>query len=76
MKSILACSLVAAAIVGVTPAMAQSFSVGPNGVGVDVGRPHYRDYERDRDYRPYRDDEGRSVYRDRDYHYNRDYDDR
>ena len=76
MKSILACSLIAAALVGAAPAMAQSFSVGPDGVGVDVGRPHYRDYDRDRAYRPYREDEGRSAYRDRDYRYRRDYDDR
>jgi hypothetical protein len=74
MKSILACSLIAMTIVGATPVLAQGVYVGPNGVGVDVGRPH-RDWDRDH-YRQYRDDEGRSVYRDGDNRYNRDYDER
>jgi hypothetical protein len=47
-------ALTGAAILALTiPVAAQvGVDVGPGGVGVHLGgRPHYRDYDRDRDYR-------------------------
>ena len=69
MRKIMICTMLALGVTAVTPALAQSVYVGPNGVGVDTGIRHHRDYERDR-YDRYHDRdsyEGRSVYSDRDY---------
>jgi hypothetical protein len=64
MNKLIACSLLALGVASVTPALAQGVYVGPNGVGVDTGVRHYRDYDGDRGDR-YRDGgyyEGRSSY--------------
>ena len=75
MKSILAGSLIAMAVAGSTPVLAQGVYLGPNGVGVDIGGRHHRDYDRD-GYRYDRGYEGRSAYRDGEYRRYRDYDER
>src|SRR5205807_1362032 len=54
-------SLIALGLVGTmaaatpAPTLAQGVYIGPNGVGVDIGRPGYRE-RRYRDYRDYNDD--------------------
>ena len=75
MKSILAGSLIAMMVAGATPVLAQGVYLGPNGVGVDIGRHRDRDYDRD-SYRDDRGYEGRSVYRDGGYRHFRNDDDR
>ena len=54
-------SMIALGLVGTmaaatpAPTLAQGVYIGPNGVGVDIGRPGYRE-RRYRDYRDYNDD--------------------